>query len=421
MTSSPQVDIRINRQRLLDRFLRYVRIGTSADPQSTDYPSSRSQVDFNRMLRDELAAMSIADAHQDENALTWGTVPATNGGGTPTVALVAHVDTSPDAPGDNVNPQVIDPYEGGDIELPSGAVIAVAAARELEDLIGMTLVTTDGTTLLGGDDKAGVAIIMELAHTLIENPNLMHGPVKVLFTCDEEIGRGTDKIDLAKLDATVAYTLDSGGAGVLDVETFSADAAIVQFTGYNIHPAIAKDRMVNALRGASDFVAALPRDSCTPETTDGRDGFIHPVRIRGGNGEATVELILRSFETPQLADFAQVVRETAEQVVKRTPGLSVDVTIREQYRNLREGLADLPEAVELAEKAFANLGRECEKTIVRGGTDGSCLTEKGLPTPNLSSGQHNIHSVTEFACLDEMEQAVEHLIELLRLWGEMRS
>ncbi|MCL4155129.1 UNVERIFIED_CONTAM: hypothetical protein GTU68_020369, partial [Idotea baltica] len=407
--------------RLLERFLRYVRVGTSADPTSNTYPSSPEQADLNRILRDELLAMSVTDANQDENALTWGTIPATNGGGTPTVAVVAHVDTSPDAPGDNVMPQVIESYEGGDIELPSGKMITVATARELEDLVGTTLITTDGTTLLGGDDKAGVAIIMELAHTLIENPHLAHGPVKLMFTCDEEIGHGTDKIDLQKLDATVAYTLDSGGEGVLDVETFSADAATVHFTGYNIHPAIAKDRLVNALRGAADFVAALPRDTCTPETTEDREGFIHPHRISGGNGEATVDLILRSFETPQLTEYAKIVRDTADKVVEKTPGLSVDVTIRQQYRNLREGLDKLPESVELAEQAFANLGRECKKTIVRGGTDGSRLTEKGLPTPNLSSGQHNIHSVTEFACLDEMEHAVEHLIELLRLWGEVRS
>ena len=339
----------------------------------------------------------------------------------PVVALVAHVDTSPEAPADNVNPQVIESYEGGDIELPSGAIISAATTPELESLVGATLITTDGTTLLGGDDKAGVAIIMELAHTLIENPQLARGPVRVLFTCDEEIGRGTDKIDLKKLNATVAYTIDGGGAGVLDVETFSADAMTVRFVGHNIHPAIAKGRMVNALRTAADFVAGLPRDTCTPETTDDRDGFIHPHTITGGVGEACVELILRSFETEDLAGYANLVRITADKVAAATPGISVEVEVREQYRNLREGLASLPEAVTLAEQAFQVLGRQCEKTIVRGGTDGSQLTEKGLPTPNLSSGQHNIHSVTEFACLDEMVEAVEHLLAMLPLWSNLRS
>ena len=419
MAADP-VQVTINRDRLLERFLRYVRVGTSADPHSGEYPSSDSQRVLGEILCQELEKMSVTDAHQDEHALVWGTVPASDGGASPTVALVAHVDTSPEAPGDNVNPQVIENYSGGDISLPSGATIEVDSCAELESLIGKTLVTTDGTTLLGGDDKAGVAIIMELAHTLIENPHLPHGDVRVLFTCDEEIGHGTDKIDLAKLDATVAYTLDGGGANVIDEETFSADAAIVRFIGHNIHPAIAKDRMVNAVRGAADFVAALPRETCTPETTEEREGFIHPYTIQGGVGEATVEIILRSFESEDLETYANQLREVAENVAAKTPGLRVEVEIRRQYRNLREGLAHLPEAVTFAKQAFENLGRDYRGAIIRGGTDGSQLTEKGLPTPNLSSGQHNIHAVTEFACLDEMVAAVEHLVELLALWSEQK-
>lgn len=413
--------VQINRQRLLERFLRYTRVGTPADPNSDAYPSSESQRELGQILRDELSAMSVTDAHQDENALVWGSVPATHDGSSPTVALVAHVDTSPEAPAIDVNPQVIEEYKGGDIPLAAGNQISVASSPELESLVGKTLITTDGTTLLGGDDKAGVAIIMELAETLIENPHLQHGPVRVLFTCDEEIGRGTEKIDLEKLDATVAYTLDSGSAGLIDVETFSADGAKVHFKGHNIHPAIAKDRMVSALRGACDFVAALPRDTCTPETTADREGFIHPHTISGGVGEATVTLILRSFETEDLVTYANQLREVAESVAAKTEGLEVEVEIQQQYRNLREGLAKLPESISLAERAHKNLGRDCTKTIVRGGTDGSRLTEKGLPTPNLSSGQHNIHSVTEYACLDEMIEAVEHLVELVGLWGEVRT
>ncbi len=412
--------VTINRGRLLDRFLRYVQIGTPADPTTDSYPSSESQRQLGRVLCDELAAMSVTDARQDENALVWGTVPASDGGGSPTVALVAHLDTSPEAPSDSIRPQVIEAYDGGDISLSAGVATTVESCPDLKSLVGKTLITSDGTTLLGGDDKAGVAIIMELAETLIENPHLPHGTLRVLMTCDEEIGRGTDKIDLQQLDATVAYTLDGGGAGAIDVETFSADAAIVRFTGHNIHPAIAKGRMVNALRGASQFVAALPGDQ-TPETTDGRAGFIHPYTITGGVGEATVELILRSFETDELAKYADQIRGIADAIASQTPGLLVDVTVRRQYRNLREGLATLPDAVELAEQAFANLGRRSTKAIVRGGTDGSQLTEKGLPTPNLSSGQHNIHSVNELACLDEMIEAVEHLVELLALWSGRRS
>lgn len=412
----------INRQRLLDRFLRYVQIGSAADPNTSDYPSSQGQRELGKMLRRELQAMSAQDVCQDDHALVYATVPSSVGDADlPVVALVAHVDTSPDAPADNVHPQVIENYSGGDIELASGEIIRVGACPALRDLVGATLITTDGTTLLGGDDKAGVAIIMELVQTLIENPHLNHADIKVVMTCDEEIGRGTDKIDLDKLAADVAYTIDGGGSGVIDVETFSADAATVRFIGDNIHPAIAKGRMVNAVRAAADFVAALPLKTDTPETTSGRQGFIHANNITGGVSEASVELILRSFDAADLETYANLLRQNASNVESQLPGLKVEVVIRRQYRNLGEGLAKLPESVTLAEQAFENLGRPYVKEIIRGGTDGSVLTEKGLPTPNLSSGQHNIHSVREFACLDEMVAAAEHLVELVALWSNQRA
>ena len=414
--------IEINRQRLLERFQRYARFNTAADPSSDRYPSSESQRDLGQLLAQELTAMTANEVRQDEHALVYATVPNSTGeSGVPVVALVAHMDTSPEAPSENVQPQVIDEYKGGDITLANGSVIRVDACPELEQLVGTTLITTDGRTLLGGDDKAGVAILMELAETLIENPSLTHGDVKFVMTCDEEIGRGTDKIDLGALGANVGYTLDGSGAGAIDVETFSADGATVKFTGYNIHPAIAKGRMINAARAAADFVARLPRATLTPETTDGREGYIHAHTISGGVGEATVELILRSFESKDLETYAEQLGQIARQVEIEFPGLTAEVHVRRQYRNLREGLTSLPEAVSFAEQAFENLGRPCSREIVRGGTDGSVLTEKGLPTPNLSCGQHNIHSVLEFACLDEMVAATEHLIELLSLWANQRS
>ena len=414
--------IEINRQRLLERFLRYVRLDTAADANSDTYPSTEKQLALGRVLAEELKQMSADDVCHDEFGLVYATVPSSIGSvQTPVVALVAHMDTSPDAPSDHVQPNVIDDYQGGDISLSSGEVIRVDDCADLTQLVGTTLITTDGTTLLGGDDKAGVAIIMELAETLIENPHLQHGRLRLMLTCDEEIGRGTDKIDLQKLGADVAYTLDGGGAGVIDVETFSADGAVVRFIGDNIHPAIAKGRMINAVRAAADFVAQLPRQTDTPETTEGRQGFIHANNISGGVGETRVELILRSFDTDDLVSYAELLRQVAADVESKWPGVKVEVNLRRQYRNLGDGLATLPESVSLAEQAFENLGRQYTKEIIRGGTDGSLLTEKGLPTPNLSSGQHNIHSVREFACLDEMVSATEHLVELVSLWSEIRS
>jgi len=411
----------ICQSRLLDRFLRYVRIGSAADPSASVYPSSHGQLELGKLLFSELLAMGADDVQHDENGLVWATIPSTSGAELPVVALIAHLDTSPEAPGQEVKPQVVEAYNGGDVRLPGGEVLNHTNSPTLQALVGKTLVTTDGTTLLGGDDKAGVAIIMEVAHHLMERPNLPHGPLKILFTCDEEIGRGTDKIDLTKLGATVAYTIDGGGIGMIDVETFSADAMKVTFIGHNIHPAIAKGQMINSLRGAAAFVDSLPKDDRTPETTSGRDGFIHVHDIHGGVGRCEVDLILRSFVAAQLDDFASLVVESAEAAIAKTPGLRVEVQRRRQYRNLAEGLQTLPEAVTLASQAFDNLGHAHQLAIVRGGTDGSQLTEKGLPTPNLSSGQHNIHSVLEFACLDEMAIAAEHAIELLRLWGEKRS
>ncbi|SMP44261.1 tripeptide aminopeptidase [Neorhodopirellula lusitana] len=417
----PTAPLPLRTDRLLERFLRYVRVETTANPEATSYPSSEGQRELAQILANELSAMGLDDVQLTEDALVIATIPATIEGDLPVVALVAHMDTSPDASGANVSPQVIEQYTGGDIPLANGKVITVADCRELESMVGETLITTDGTTLLGGDDKAGVAIIMEVAHTLVERPDIPHGPVRVVMTCDEEIGFGTDKIDLNQLDATVAYTVDGGGRGELDVETFSADAMTVKFEGYNIHPAIAKDRMRNSIRAAATFIASLPQKDQTPETTDERDGFIHVNDVVGGVGETRINLLLRSFDSEELGVFADQVRKLANQAAESIDGMKCECLVRRQYRNLRDGLEKLPEAVDLAEQAYQILGIESNRAIIRGGTDGSQLSEKGLPTPNLSSGQHNIHSVLEFANLNEMTDSASHLIELLRLWGEKRS
>ena len=408
----------MSHQRLLDRFLRYVRIHTTAVEDSGTYPSSPGQLDLGRLLVDELRTMGIEDAAQDEHGIVTGTVPATVDEDVPVFALCAHLDTSPETTGKDVRPQVIETYRGGDIVLPADStqVIRVAENPELALLEGKTLITTDGTTLLGADDKAGVAVIMEAVQRMLEHPERPHGPVRICLTCDEEIGAGTDHIDIDGLGAVVCYTIDGEGADTIDTETFSADLAVVTVRGKNIHPSIAKDRMINAVRAAAAFVDALPRDRA-PERTEDRRGFLHPYEISGGVGEVTLRVLLREFDAADLDDAANVVHAAAKTAEAAFPGVQVDVEIKEQYRNLAEGLEREPRAVEYAEAALRTLGREPKRTIVRGGTDGSRLTEKGLPTPNLSCGGHNPHSRLEWACLDEMESVVGWLVALAEKWG----
>jgi tripeptide aminopeptidase len=300
----------------------------------------------------------------------------------------------------------------------SSKVIRVAESPQLRDLIGQTLITTDGTTLLGADDKAGVAVIVELAAHLLEERTLQHGPVKVLFTCDEEIGHGVDHVDLEQLGAIACYTLDGHGADEIDVETFSADLAVVTVRGVNIHPSIGKGKMVNALRGASDFVSRLPRDHLSPESTDVREGFLHPYVVHGGVAEVTLRILLRDFDTANLGVLAERLSQTAAQTMAEVPGAQIDVHISPQYRNMADGLRKEPRAVAYAKQAIERTGRTPKETIVRGGTDGSRFTELGLPTPNLSTGQHNPHSPLEWACLEEMVQAVKVLAELVQIWAK---
>ncbi len=412
--------MKINKERLKQRFLRYVQIETTANADSQAYPSSEGQWALSRLLQQELVAMGLQDAKQDEHALVIATLPGNIDGACPVVALNAHMDTSSDASGKDVQPQVIEPYTGGDICLPGDPtkIITVAESPELENLIGCTLITTDGTTLLGADDKAGVAIIMEVAATLLEQPAIPHGDVRILFTCDEEIGRGVDKVDVAALRADVCYTLDGPAANTIDVETFSADEATVTIKGVNIHPAIAKGRMVNAIRVAAAFIERMPREDQAPETTEERQGFLHPYRIVHGRvDEVLLKVLLRDFETSHLEEQATLLRRIGAEVTRLFPGCSVTVDVRQQYRNLGDGLRREPRAVAYAEEAHRRLGRPCKRCVIRGGTDGSRLTELGLPTPNLSSGQHNLHSPLEWACLDEMVAAVEVVGELLQVWA----
>lgn len=408
----------MNRERMLERFLSYVKVNTTAVEQAGVYPSSTGQIELGKLLVQELNAMGIADVHQDHHGIVVATLPSNVAHAVPTVAFNSHFDTSPETTGANVKPNVIKSYSGGDIQLggDTSKVIRVADNPELTQLIGSTLITTDGTTLLGGDDKAGLTIIMEMIQHFLEHPELEHGPVRVLFTCDEEIGLGVEHVNVEQLNATACYTFDGGGHDLIDVETFSADLAMVHVRGVNIHPSIAKDKMINAIRSAGDFVASLSADQ-SPERTSGRQGFMHPYTIEGGVAEVTIKVLLRDFHTPSLTSHADQLTQLAREVEARHPGAQIEVEVRPQYRNMTEGLSKEPRAVEFAKLAHERLGRSARLTIIRGGTDGSQLTARGLPTPNLSSGQHNPHSPLEWACLDEMHDACQIGIEICRIWA----
>jgi tripeptide aminopeptidase len=409
----------MNRQRLLERFLRYVRIDTTARDGVEDYPSSQGQWELGRVLVEQLRRAGIVDARQDDFGIVLATVPATVRRDVPAVAFCAHLDTSPEMTGAEVNPQVIEDYRGGDLLLPGdpNRVIRATDNPELAQLIGRTLITSDGTTLLGADDKAGVAVIVEAAVWLTEHREIEHGPLRLCFTCDEEIGRGVDHLEPEQIGAAVCYTLDGQGSGTIDVETFSADRAVVTVRGVNIHPSIAKGRMINAIRAAAHLLDRLPRDRLSPENTEGREGFLHPYEVRGGVGEARLQILLRDFDLAGLEHHAALLYQAAAHTEAEFPGVRVEVSLGPQYRNMAEGLSREPRAVTYAERALERLGRQAKRTVVRGGTDGSRLTEKGLPTPNLATGQHLPHSPLEWACLDEMVEAGQWLVALAQVWA----
>ncbi len=405
---------------LLDRFLRYVKIDTQADETSTTYPSTAKQLTLSRLLADECRALGLADVMCDEFGIVLATVPSTVSHAVPVIAYVAHVDTSPEYSSTNVSPIVHENYAGGDLILPKdGKVLRVSENSDLLKCLGHSVITTDGSTLLGADDKSGIAVIMTAAAELMRRGGeVKHGPVRLCFTCDEEIGRGTDKLDLKQLGAQVAYTLDGGGRDEIDSETFSADGAKVTVKGINTHPSVGKGAMVNAVRILSTFLSRLPTARLSPETTDGRDGFIHPYHVEGGVAEASARLILRDFETDQLIEQAQLLESIAATLRAEHPRAEILVEVRPQYRNMREGLVPEPRAVAKAVDAMKSLGREPKRTIIRGGTDGSILTAKGLPTPNLSTGEHNPHSPLEWTSVEEMQAAVEVLVQLAAEWAK---
>ncbi len=404
---------------VLDRFLRYVLIDTQSDGSSPTHPSTEKQKNLGRVLVEELLAIGLSDAHLDEHGYVYATIPATSDKEVPVICWCSHMDTAPDFTGTNVKPQVHRNYQGGDIVLPgdTSRVIRVAEHPELKNQIGNDIVTTDGTTLLGADDKAGLAEIVTAAATLMADPSIKHGTIKLLLTPDEEIGRGVDKADLKKLGAQFGYTVDGETAGDIEDETFSADGVEIAITGVAMHPGFAKDRMENAIKIAGRIIARLPQE-ISPETTEGRQGFIHPVGIAGSMADAKLTFIIRDFDTAGLAEKEALLEGIAKAVIADFPGSTYTFKVTEQYRNMKAVLDRNPEIVENAVEAIRRAGMTPRRGSIRGGTDGSRLSYMGLPCPNIFAGGHAFHSPLEWVSRQDMEKAVTTLVELAKVWEE---
>ena len=404
---------------VLDRFLRYVVIDTQSNSASSTQPSTMKQKDLGRLLVDELLAIGLSDAHLDEHGYVYATVPSNVDKAVPVICFCSHMDTAPDFTGTNVKPKIVHNYQGGDIQLPGDRkqVIRVSDNPALNDQIGNDIVTTDGTTLLGADDKAGIAEIMTAAKILVDNPNIKHGTIKLLFTPDEEIGRGVDKVDLAKLGAQFAYTMDGETAGHIEDETFSADGVEITIEGVAIHPGFAKGKMENAIKIAGAIIDRLPKNAA-PETTEGREGFIHPTGLTGSMEKAALSLIVRDFEEAGLIDKEKHLETLVQEVMSNYPGSTYAFVVKQQYRNMKVILDRHPQVVENAVEAIRRAGMSPVRGSIRGGTDGSRLSFMGLPCPNIFAGGHAFHSPREWISRQDMERAVTTLVALAKVWEE---
>lgn len=403
-----------------ERFMRYVQIDTQSDPKGTGFPSSEKQKDLSLLLVKELQEMGLQDAHMDAYGYVYATIPSNTEKKVPVICFCSHVDTAPDCSGTGVKPLLHRNYQGQDIVLPDDAtqVIRLADYPYLKEHIGKDLITASGLTLLGADDKAGVAEIMELANYLTMHPEIKHGTIRILFTPDEEVGHGTAKLDLQKLGADYAYTMDGGELGTLEDETFSADGVTLTIHGVIAHPGYAKDKMVNALKIAGEILSSLPKDQWSPETTEHRQGFVHPLHLDGLAEKATIEFIVRDFDTKQLTVHETRLKDLAESVVSKYKGANLEFAVHEQYRNMKEVLDQHPQIIQYAEEAYRRVGLTPVKEPIRGGTDGSRLSFMGLPCPNLFTGMQAIHSKHEWIGVRDMEKAVEMLVMLVQVWEE---
>jgi len=400
-----------------ERFLRYVQIDTQSDPAATCFPSTAKQLKLAELLVQELQAMGLTDAYTDTNGYTYATIPSNINQEVPVICFCSHIDTAPDCSGTGVKPILHKDYTGAPIILPddTSQVITTEAYPYLKKHIGKSIITASGKTLLGADDKSGVAIIMDMAHYLMTHPAIKHGDIMILFTPDEEVGRGTEKLDLAKVGAHFGFTLDGGKVGTFEDETFSADAATIVINGANAHPGYAKGKMVNAIKIAAEIVAALPKDSWCPEATSGREGFVHPVGVHGIQEKATIEFIVRDFDTATLAVHEKKLFDVAQNVVSKYPGANITCSVTEQYRNMKEIIDQHPHITSLANAAYQKAGLTMVKEPIRGGTDGSRLSFLGLPCPNIFTGMQAIHSKHEWVGVTDMEKSVEVLVNICNL------
>jgi tripeptide aminopeptidase len=403
-----------------ERFLRYVQIDTQSDPASKAHPSTEKQKDLGRLLVKELLEMGIGDAFLDEFGYVYATIPANTNKKVAVICLCSHVDTSPDCSGKGVRPLVHRNYDGGDLALPDDPA-QIISPREHPYLLekeGEDIITASGATLLGADDKAGVAVIMDAAHYLMNHPECRHGKIRILFTPDEEIGQGVDKLDMERLGADFGYTLDAGERGALEDETFSADGVKITFHGVSAHPGYAKDKLVNAIKVAGAFLDSLPKEEWSPETTEGRYGFVHPVRISGLAEKVVLEFIVRDFVTGKLAAYEEYLRGKMEDALADFPGARADFEVTEQYRNMKEVLDLHPQVSDYAVEAIGRAGIAVQRGSARGGTDGSRLSFMGLPCPNIFTGEMAFHGRHEYVSIQDMQKSVETVVHLAAIWEE---
>jgi tripeptide aminopeptidase len=405
---------------VLERFIRYVCIDTQSDPQSASIPSTEKQKDLGNLLVNELTQIGVTDVHLDEYGYVYATIPANSAKkDVPVICFCSHMDTAPDCSGKNVKPIVHENYTGADIILPDdpSQIIRMADHTDLKNQIGNTIITASGTTLLGADNKAGVAEIMDACYQLISHPEIKHGKIRILFTPDEEIGRGVDKVDIQKLGAYAAYTMDGESAGNMENETFSADGARLTINGVSSHPGFAKGKMESAIKIAGLIITMLPFE-LSPENTEGMEGFVHPVDISGHVETATIDFIIRDFEDTKLEKHAKAIREIADEVLQEFPGSSYNLAIKPQYRNMKARLDEHPQIVAYGMEAMKRAGLDAKLCSIRGGTDGSRLSFMGLPCPNIFAGEHAFHSKQEWVSVQDMQKAVETILHLCMVWEE---